>query len=257
MKKWIIEARSYPHEDHYIQSHDGLTLHAKYFEYAPGAVTEIMFHGYRGSAERDLSGGIQRCFALGRSILLVDQRASEGSDGTVISFGIHESQDCHTWIRFMLQKFGPDVKIILTGISMGAATVLTAAGKELPPNVIGVLADCGFTSARDIIQDVIGRMKLPAKVAYPLVRLGARIFGGFDPDAASALEAMGHCRVPVIFFHGESDDYVPCDMSRRMFEACAAPKKLVTIPGAGHGLSYLVDPDRYLRELEDFFKPYL
>lgn len=81
MRKWIKEARSFKNEDFYIKSHDGLILHAKYFEYEPGAVMEIMFHGYRGSAERDLSGGIQRCFALGRSDLLVDQRTSCGSEG--------------------------------------------------------------------------------------------------------------------------------------------------------------------------------
>ena len=79
MKKWILEARNFPQENYYIKSHDGLTLHAKYFEFAPDAVTEIMFHGYRGSAERDLSGGVQRCFALGRNVLLVDQRTSCGS----------------------------------------------------------------------------------------------------------------------------------------------------------------------------------
>ena len=90
MKKWILEARSFPQEDCYITSHDGLKLHAKYFEYEKGAVTEIMFHGYRGSAERDLSGGIQRCFALGRNVLLIDQRTSCGSEGNVISFGINE-----------------------------------------------------------------------------------------------------------------------------------------------------------------------
>ena len=80
MRKWTKETREYDHQNFTIRSHDGLLLHAKYFEYMPGAVTEIMFHGYRGSAERDLSGGIQRCFALGRNVLLVDQRTSCGSD---------------------------------------------------------------------------------------------------------------------------------------------------------------------------------
>ena len=119
MKKWILEARNYPHENYYIQSHDRLTLHAKYYEYAPDAVTEIMFHGYRGSAERDLSGGIQRCFALGRNVLLVDQRTSCGSEGNVISFGINEHRDCLAWIDFTVKHFGPNVRIVLTGISMG------------------------------------------------------------------------------------------------------------------------------------------
>ena len=76
MRNWTIEARKMKHDDFYITSHDGLKLHAKYYEYSKDAVLEIMFHGYRGSAERDLSGGIQRCFALGRSVLMIDQRTS-------------------------------------------------------------------------------------------------------------------------------------------------------------------------------------
>ena len=257
MEAWGRETRAMAHEDMEITSFDGLTLRGKYYEFAPGAPIELMFHGYRGSAERDLCGGIQRSFLLGRSVLMVDQPASEGSDGHVISFGINEHKDCHTWVDFMVQRFGPDVKIILTGISMGDATVMMAAGKPLPPNVIGVLADCGYSSPKAIIQKVIAQKGLPPKLAYPFVKLGARLFGHFDLEETSPVEALKHCPLPVIFFHGENDDYVPCSMSRENYEACAGPRKLVTIPGAGHGLSYLVAPEHYLQQLKAFFKPYL
>lgn len=251
MVNWIKETRSMPHQNVQIQSFDGLTLHGKYYEYAPGAPVELMFHGYRGSGERDLCGGVQRAFALGRNAMIIEQRGSRGSDGNVITFGINESRDCRDWVDFTIGYLGPDVKIILTGISMGATTVLIAAGRELPTNVVGVLADCGFSSAEDIIRIVIRRMGLPG-AAYPFVRLGARIFGHFDLHETSAMEAIRNCRVPVIFFHGEDDDFVPCDMSRINYENCASIKKLCTIPGAGHGLCYPVDPDGYLNALREF-----
>ena len=254
MENWTKELRQMPHEEFTITSFDGLKLYGKYYEYAPGAPIELMFHGYRGSAERDLNGGVQRCRALGRSTLLVDQRCSGKSDGRTITFGICEYRDCLAWVDFIIRHFGPDVKIILTGISMGASTVLMAAGQPLPPNVIGVLADCGFTDAKSIIQDVVKKMGLPVKLSYPFVKLGARLYGGFNLDETSALQAMKNCRVPVIFFHGENDDFVPCDMSRANYTACASEKKqLVTVPGAGHGLSYLVSPEKYLDALRDFF----
>ena len=253
MKKWILEARSYPHKDFYIQSHDGLRLHAKYFEYALGAVTEIMFHGYRGSAERDLSGGIQRCFALGRNVILVDQRTSCGSEGHVISFGINEHRDCLAWIDFAVKHFGPDVKLVLTGISMGASTVLMAAGKQLPKNVVGVLADCGFSSAKEIIRKCAKDQHYPVNLIYPFVKLGAKLFGHFDLEEYSPLEAMKTCKVPVIFFHGEDDDFVPCYMSRKIYDLCPTPKRLVTVPGAGHGLVYLVDNEKYFQSVVEFF----
>lgn len=255
MVAWIKEVRSLPHEDMTITSFDGLKLRGKYYEFAPGTPVEIMFHGYRGNAERDMCGGVQRCFSLGRSALIVDQRGCGNSEGNVISFGINEVRDCLAWLDHAIRRFGPGVKIILTGISMGASTVMMAAGENLPENVIGILADCGFTSAEDIMKVVIrDKMHLPPNLSYPFVKLGAKLFGHFDLDSRSAIDAMADAKVPVIFYHGEADDFVPCDMSRRNFEACTSRKRLVTIPGAGHGLCYLVDPERYLKELDNFFR---
>ena len=255
MTRWTLETRSLPQEAVSVTSFDGLTLTGKYFEFAPGAPMELMFHGYRGNAERDLSGGVQRAFALGRSVLLVDQRCSGNSQGNVISFGINEHRDCLTWLDFAIRRFGPEQKIILTGISMGAATVMMAAGEDLPGNVIGILADCGYSSAKDIIMEVIRQMGLPPKLGYPFVKLGAKLFGRFDLEETSPVEALRNAKVPVIFFHGESDDFVPCFMSKACFDACTSRKKLVTIPGAGHGLSFPKDPETYLDALWDFFGP--
>lgn len=253
MEKWARDLRAMPHEEMSITSFDGLTLRGKFYEYAPNAPIELMFHGYRGTAERDLSGGVARCFQLGRSSLLVDQRGCSDSEGNVISFGINEHRDCLAWLDFAIQRFGKDVKIILTGISMGASTVLMVSDKKLPPNVLGILADCGFSSAKDIIKKVIRQMGLPAEVGYPFVKLGAKLFGHFDLEAHSAVEAVKNATVPVIFFHGDGDDYVPCEMSRINYEACTSKKKLVIIPRAGHGLSYPVAPDTYLNALREFF----
>lgn len=255
MEQWTREVRAMPYEVFSVKSFDGLTLYGKFYEYKPGAPIELMFHGYRGSAERDLSGGVQRCFHVGRSVLLVDQRCSGRSDGNTITFGVKEHRDCLTWVDFLCSHFGSDVKIILTGVSMGAATVLMAGGRELPSNVIGILADCSFSSARDIICSVIAGMGIPPKLGYPFVRLGARIFGHFDLEETSPVDMVKKCKVPVIFYHGETDDFVPCDMSRQLYEACASRKQLVTIPGAGHGLSYPVAPERYLQTLREFFGP--
>ena len=255
MENWVREARKMPHADVEITSFDGLKLQGRFFEFAPGAPVEIMFHGYRGSAERDMSGGVHRCFKVRRSALVVEQRCSRSSEGNTITMGINEYRDCLKWVDFLIDYLGKDIKIILTGISMGASTVMQAAGEKLPPNVIGILADCGYTSAKAIMFDVMRKLKLPPKLCYPFVKLGAKLFGHFDLDENAPVEAMKRCTLPVIFFHGEDDDFVPCSMSRENYEACAGRKRLVTVPGAGHGLSYAVQPQRYLQELRDFFGP--
>ncbi len=254
MENWAKETREMSHEEFSITSFDGLKLYGKYYECKQGAPIELMFHGYRGSAQRDLSGGVQRCFALQRNALIVDQRCSGKSDGTVITFGVNEHKDCLSWVDFMVNHFGRDVKIIITGISMGAATVLMAAGQTLPTNVIGALADCGYNSAKDIIKKVIKQLKLPPNVSYFFVKMGAKIYGHFDLEETSPEQAMQNCTIPVIFFHGEDDDFVPCEMSKINYDICKSKKQLVTIKGAGHGLSYLVAPETYLTSLKEFFE---
>lgn len=253
MKRWQTEVKALPYKDIYITSFDGLRLHGKFYEYDIDAPIELMFHGYRGSAERDLCGGVQRCFSLGRSVLIVDQRAGGKSDGHVISFGVNESRDCLAWVDYIINNINKAAKIILCGISMGAATVLMAAGNPLPQNVVGILADCGYTTAREMIEKTIKEMKLSPKILYPFVRLGGLIFGGFDVNKATPVEAVKSCKVPVIFFHGENDNFVPCNMSQRCFDNCNAPKALITVPHADHGLSFVVDKQGYLNAVAEFF----
>ena len=243
-------------KDHYITSFDGLKLHAKYYECNNSNVVEIMIHGYRGSAYRDLSVGIQRAFAVGHSVLLIDQRASSLSEGNTISFGINERHDCISWVHYVINNINKDMKIILTGVSMGAATVMMASNMELPNNVIGVLADCGYTSPKEIIWKCTKDMKLPPKIFYPFIKLSAKIFGHFDLEETSALEAVKTTKLPIIFYHGTKDDFVPCYMSEKLFEECISDKRLVLIDDCGHGLAYLVDKQKYIEELKDFFFKY-
>lgn len=250
---WMKAAKCLPQENISIRSFDGLELCGTYYEYAPGAPIEILFHGYRGHANREMSGAIRRCHSLGHSALIVHQRACGKSGGHVITFGINESRDCLAWIDYVVKRW-PDAKIILAGVSMGAGTVVMAAGRGLPKNVIGILADCGYTSPADIIKKVIAvDMKLPANLAYPFVQLGARIFGRFNIDELSPIDAVRHTQVPILFIHGAEDTFVPTEMSVRCHEANPAATRLHIIPGAGHGLAYPVDQEGYLKAAREFF----
>ena len=165
METWAREVRAMPRQEFSITAFDGTPLYGKFFEYKPGAPIELMFHGYRGSAERDLSGGVQRCFMLGRSALIVDQRCSGKSGGHVITFGVREHRDCLSWVDFAVEHFGSDVKLILTGLSMGASTMLYLADQELPENVKCIIADCGFTSPKAILDKGVTIEKVNGRTA--------------------------------------------------------------------------------------------
>ena len=200
-----------------------------------------------------MSGAVRRCHSLGHSALIVHQRACGKSGGHVITFGVNESKDCLSWIDYVVGRW-PQAKIILAGVSMGAGTVTMAIGRGLPKNVVAILADCGYTSPADIIKKVISvDMHLPANLAYPFVQLGARIFGGFNIDELSPIEATRNTTVPILFIHGAEDTFVPTEMSIRCHEANPANTRLHIIPGAGHGLAYPVDQDGYLQAAREFF----
>lgn len=252
IKEWQKETLALPHEDFEIKSHDGLTLKGKYYEYKKGAPLEILFHGYRGNPQKDLSGAVERCFTLGRNALLVTQRAHGESEGSTISFGVNERRDCLRWVDFAIDRFGNDVKIILTGLSMGASTVLMAAGEDLPKNVVCILADCGYSSQKDIIKKVVRELGLPASLAYPFIKAGAFIFGHFSLEETTPIEAVKRSKTPIIFIHGDTDDFVPYKMSVDMYDACPTEKVLITVKGAGHGLAFIMDQEGYISRVKEF-----
>ena len=121
-------------EEIQITSFDGCKLFGRYYHLRDGAPLEILFHGYRSCSFRDCSGGHLLSRKMGFNALVIDQRAHGKSSGNTITFGVKEHRDCKMWIDYAVRRFGTDCPIMLSGISMGAATVLMAAGLELPEN---------------------------------------------------------------------------------------------------------------------------
>ena len=242
-----------PFERVSVTSRDGLKLQGRYYGGSDGAPVVIGFHGYRGTPARDFAGGTRLYLDAGFRLLMIEERAHCGSEGHTITFGVKERYDCLAWIDCAVRRFGPDTPILLAGISMGAATVLMASGLPLPDSVKGILADAPFTSPKAIICKVCGDAHVPPGLAWPFLRLGARLFGGFDPLAADAAEAVKSSAVPILLIHGEDDRFVPCDMGRAIAAANPAMVELHTFPGAGHGLSFLADRPRYESITRRFF----
>ncbi len=241
-----------PYEKVTTTSRDGIKLVGRYYHVKDDAPVSIIFHGYRSNIGTDCNGGYYLSVKNGYNVLVVYQRGHRESGGKTITFGVKERYDCLDWISYVNERFGEDTPILLMGLSMGAATVLMAAGLELPSNVKGVMADCGYSSPKEILQEVIKQMKYPLRLTYFFVRMSARIFGHFDPEEASAVEALKNAKVPVLIIHGDDDRFVPSRMSRDNYEACASQKEILIVPGAGHGLSYCMDAKAYEKAVQEF-----
>lgn len=242
--------------DVYTRSNEGLKLRARWLPADNPIGTILLFHGYRSCSLADFSVVIPFYHSLGFNLLLADQRSHGKSEGKYITFGIREHEDVLRWIEYHNETMGT-IPVYLAGMSMGAATVLMAAGRELPDNVRGVCADCGFTSPEQILRHVMKNVRVPV---FPLLHIAGwytKIFGKFGLREYSTIQAMESCRIPVLMIHGTEDHFVPCEMSKDAFSVCKSEKQLILVEGAGHGTSYLTDQSRCQQAIKDFLISHL
>ena len=253
----IREFGEVPFERVSITSHDGLTLTGKYYHVAEGAPLQIQCHGYKGNAIRDFCGSWKIARELGHNVLLIDQRCHGDSQGHTITFGIQERRDVQGWIRYAGERFG-NVPVVLSGVSMGAATVLMVSGMELPENVKAVIADCPYDSPSNIIKKVLGQdMGMPVKLVYPLIRFGGMVYGRFNLNADSPLSAVQKAKLPILLIHGDDDWFVPYEMSCNLHAAAPETISFHTIRGAGHALNYAAAPEEFAKIVTEFLRKHI
>ena len=256
IKKGRAYAESLPCENVYITSRDGLRLHARYYENNPESNRIIVLaHGYKSSGFSDFSCAFEMYREMGFNFLMIDQRAHGESEGKYICFGVKERYDVADWCDYLVDRFGDGVEIVLDGMSMGCTTVILAAAlPDISKNVCGVIGDCGFTDPYTEIAHVAkSDFHLPPFPAVHALWGTCRLRAGFGFRDASTVEAVKNISVPILFVHGEADDFVPCENSRRNFEACTSEKKRIfTVPGATHGVSFLVDEEGCRRAITEF-----
>lgn len=244
-------------QDIWTHSCDGLKLHAFWVPADNPRGTVIFAHGYRSSPLLDFGLAFSYYHERGINLLIPDQRAHGKSEGRFITFGVKESCDFRSWIMYHNEHFG-SFSILLSGLSMGASTVLYLANHELPENVKGIIADCGFTAPHEVLscvfRDVTHLCALPSIV---VAEFCARCFAGFSLWECDTRKSLTSARIPVLMVHGKDDGFVPYEMSRQGYDACTGPKQLLLVDGADHGVSFLVEPEKYKQLIDDFITKYL
>ncbi|MGN1400945.1 MAG: alpha/beta hydrolase [Bacillus sp. (in: firmicutes)] len=245
-------------EDVSLQSSDGLRLSGYYLPAEGGSEKSVIIaHGYSGRANAMMAYA-KLYHEWGYNVLMPDARGHGNSEGDYIGFGWHERQDYLQWIDYLLDLNGKDQEIALHGVSMGSATVLMTSGESLPAQVKAVIADCGYTSAKDILSYQLGRMyNLPSFPIIQSTSLLTKLRAGYSFEEASALEQVKKTTLPIFFIHGDSDTFVPVEMAYELFEAASGPKELYIAEGAEHGNAYDIDPDAYERKIKAFLNEYM
>ena len=243
----------------HVVSYDGKLLSARFLPCDNARGTILLFHGYRSSALLDFGLEVEFLHKQGYNLLLCDQRAHGASQGRYMTFGVRERYDVLSWVTYLAQMLGAEHPMFLSGMSMGATTVLLASCFEFPANVRGVIADCGFSSPYAIMKCVLNercKWLLAGLVLHP-TDLFTRVFAGFSLHECATTDAVAATSLPILFLHGSADHFVPCRMSQEAYDACAGERKLLLISGAGHARAYLTDPPRVQSAMEDFLENHL
>lgn len=245
-------------QDCYIRSADGLLLHGSYLPAARAKRYVLLSHGYKGSGFGDFAYIAKFLHENGCSLFFIDQRCCGLSQGKYITFGAKEQWDVQQWAYYIAKRNKEKLPIYLYGESMGASAVLMASGHNLPKEVKGLIADCGFHSMKGQLRDIAANWFHLNWVELLLLRvdLFCGLFAGFHMKDADTTNAMRTNQRPVLFFHGGKDTYVEPKNTRYNYALCRAPKEIVIIPEARHLCSSYVKPELYRRRLLEFFAKY-
>ncbi|MGL5152350.1 MAG: alpha/beta hydrolase [Clostridium sp.] len=242
--------------DEYITAEDGLKLHSyKVVNETPSNTWVISVHGYTSEGIR-MSSYAKKFYDMGYNVLIPNLRAHGKSEGDYIGMGWDDRLDIIKWINYILND-NNDANIILHGVSMGAATVSMVSGEELPQNVKGIIADCGYTSVWEQfayqLDDLFG---LPEFPIMHVSSLFGQIRAGYSIKEASALNQVKKSKTPILFIHGDEDDFVPYFMMEELYNATSSEKEMLTIKGAPHAKSSEVNPELYWTTIHNFINKY-
>lgn len=260
LKLWVDSLRRESAlRDTFIVADDGSKLHALYVRSAiESPNTALIIHGYTDNSIRMLMIGHLYNKEMNYNILLPDLRAHGKSDGEYIQMGWKDRLDILKWIDVTKGIYGDTTRMVIHGISMGAATTMMTSGEDLPENIKCFVEDCGYTSVWDEfkykLKDEYG---LPAFPILHTASLYAQAKVGWNFKEASALEQLKKSKLPMFFIHGDKDTYVPTWMVNKLYEAKQGDKELWVVPNVEHANAYWDCTDEYVTKTNNFVSKYI
>ncbi len=216
----------------------------------------ILVHGYMGSSY-EMSGFAKEYINMGYNVFLIDLRAHGKSEGKYIGMGWKDRLDLKEWINKICTD-EPECKIILYGVSRGAATVMMTTGEKLPKNVKACIEDCGYSSVYDQFKMMLE--SIPRFFAnFILISSGcvSKIRIGYSYNEASSVKQIKKTNIPILFIHGDKDKFVPYIMLGKLYKAANYPKQRLIIENAGHVESAKINSKLYWRTVRKFINKYL
>ncbi len=220
---------------HISSMDDGIHCSGVYYPNGDSHNWVIALHGYRGD-HLGATSLAQHYHDHNYQVLTPDLRACGDTDGDYLGMGWLDRKDILSWIDWIIAQ-DPEAKIVIHGVSMGAATTMMTAGEDTPDQVVAFVEDCGYTSVWDIFASELKlRFGMPEFPLMYTANMFAILKAGYSFKEASALNQIKNCKKPMLFIHGTADDFIPYEMMDILYQAKPGDnKEKVTAPGSGHG----------------------
>lgn len=236
-------------------SFDGLRLVARELPAAQKSdLWAVCVHGFSGNG-LNLGLAAKRWHERGYHVLLPDLRGCGESEGDYYGMGWLDRLDLIAWMNSVIIKQNEDARIVLHGVSMGAATVMMTTGEALPPNVKAAVEDCGYTSVWE--EFTLQLKKVFGLPQFPIMQLAnamAKRRAGYSFKEASAVEQVKKSHTPTLFIHGDQDTFVPFSMLDEVYGAAACEKQKLVVQGAQHAQAGTVAPKLYWDTIDGFIQ---
>lgn len=217
-------------------------------------IIAIICHGFSQGKYKSLIYA-EIFLKLGFDVLIYDQRNHGLSGRAYTTMGYYEKYDLKKIVDWCCNTYSDDCKIITHGESMGAATVLLHLG--IDKRVICTIADCSYSDLKELLKHQIKYFyHIPLLLVY-LESIVTYLRAGFWYGQVSPIEVVSKVDTPILFIHGKKDDYVPTEMSVRMYDSKKNRKALYLVAGASHARSCVVNRTEYEKRISEFVEKYI
>ena len=217
--------------------------------------TAVLVHGYTDNHLCMMHLARMYRDSLGFNVLVLDHHFHGLSEGKSIQMGWLDRLDVEKWIEVAHDIF-KDEMLLVHGVSMGGACTMMVSGDELPEYVRGFVDDCGYTSVwNQFAKELKEGFHLPPFPVLTSANIVCRHKYGWDFKEASSLDQLAKCTRPMLFIHGDSDDFVPTADVYKNYEAKAQGyKDLWLAPDTAHAMSYINHPAEYTQKVRGFIR---